>query len=93
MRTVNTGMLGMVALSFSATVHAQAGASQQRESKANDRVCEDIIQTGSRIASKRFCGTRSEWDDRKRQDREAVERAQLSPCVLTKTGSSGKGAC
>jgi hypothetical protein len=59
----------------------------------NERVCEDVTQTGSRLATKRFCGTRSEWDDKKRQDREAVEKAQMSPCVLSHNGSSGKPGC
>jgi hypothetical protein len=59
----------------------------------NEKICENIIPIGSRIATKRFCGTRAEWADRKRQDREALERAQLSPCVLTHTvvGANGNG--
>lgn len=83
-----------VILGFSCEpVHAQADASHQKESRRFERVCEDVIQTGSRIASKRFCGTRSEWEEKKRQDREAVERAQMSPCVLTTTSSTGKASC
>jgi hypothetical protein len=60
----------------------------------NERICENITSIGSRIATKRFCGTRAEWADRKRQDREALERAQLSPCVMTHNvrGANGNGA-
>ena len=48
----------------------------------NERICEDIIQTGSRLAKKRFCGTRQEWEDKRRQDREATEKAQTQLCVV-----------
>ncbi len=57
----------------------------------NERVCEDIVVVGSRLAKKRFCGTRAEWEARKKADREVVEDAQRhanDPCsaVLTHTG-------
>jgi hypothetical protein len=59
----------------------------------SERICENIVLTGSRLATKRFCGTRAEWADRKRQDREALESAQKSPCVLTHNGTGGRAAC
>ena len=68
-------------------------ASQAKRVSAdpNERVCEDVIQTGSRLAKKRFCGTRAEWEARKKADREVVEDAQRhanDPCsaILTHTG-------
>ncbi len=77
--------------------HAQStspGAAQQKPAAdPNERVCEDVVETGSRLATKRFCGTRSQWEDKKRQDREAVEKAQLSPCVMTHNGSGGRPGC
>ena len=51
----------------------------------NEKVCEDITTIGSRLAKKRFCGSRAEWADRKRQDREALEAAQKSPCAVNGT--------
>lgn len=60
---------------------------------ANERICEDITLTGSRIATKRFCGTRAQWADKKLQDKQEVERIQRSPCVLTHNSPSGKPAC
>ena len=59
----------------------------------NERICENITPIGSRLATKRFCGTRAEWADRKRQDREALEAAQRGPCMLTRTGGTGRPAC
>jgi hypothetical protein len=71
----------------------QSPSQQKPTADPNERICEDIVLTGSRLATKRFCGTRAEWADRKKQDREAIEKAQLSPCVLTQNGGSGKPAC
>jgi len=59
----------------------------------NEKICENITPIGSRLATKRFCGTRAEWEDRRRQDREAVENAQRSPCVLTHNSGTGRPAC
>ena len=58
----------------------------------NERVCEDVVQTGSRLATKRFCGTRAEMEARKKQDRDVVDDAQrqaAAPCqaVLTHSGT------
>jgi hypothetical protein len=47
----------------------------------NEKVCEDITPVGSRLATKRFCATRSEWEEKKRQDREATEKAQVMACM------------
>jgi hypothetical protein len=60
----------------------------------NERVCEDVIQTGSRIAAKRICATRAEWADKRKQDRDVVDQAQRSPnvgCTVinTHTGTPG----
>jgi hypothetical protein len=83
-----------IGLSFSTPAFTQQSASQQKPTAdPNERVCEDIVQTGSRIATKRFCGTRAEWAEKKKQDREAVEKAQLNPCMITHTGASGKDSC
>jgi hypothetical protein len=59
----------------------------------NERICESITPIGSRLATKKFCGTRAEWADRRRQDREALEAAQKGPCVVSTTGASGRPAC
>ncbi len=60
-------------------------ADKSPAARGNDKVCETITVTGSRIGAKRFCGTRAEWEERRRRDREAVEAAQRSPCVVNGT--------
>lgn len=47
----------------------------------NEKICETIKMIGSRLATRRYCGTRAEWADRKMQERQAIEDAQRSPCV------------
>ena len=59
----------------------------------NEKVCENITPVGSRLATRRFCGTRAEWADRKRQDREALDAAQRSPCVISTTTGTGRPSC
>lgn len=94
MRRTSIAILVAASLVSLSPAHAQQNPSQQRPAAdPNQRVCEDIVQTGSRLATKRFCGTRAEWEDRKRQDREAVEKAQLNPCMISHTGSGGKPSC
>lgn len=88
-------MVSLALLAAAPVAHAQSPIPSQQKPAAdpNERVCEDVTQTGSRLATKRFCATRSEWEDKKRQDKDAVERAQMSPCVLTHNGSGGKPGC
>lgn len=59
----------------------------------NERICENITLIGSRLATKRFCGTRAEWAERKRADREALDSAQRGPCVQTHNGAGGRPSC
>jgi hypothetical protein len=68
-------------------------APNQNVGDPNERICEKITLVGSRLATKKFCGTRAEWAERKRQDREALEAAQRSPCMLTHNSGNGKPAC
>ena len=81
---------------FAAGASAEPTAKANGSAKAgdpNERICEEVVLTGSRLGAKRFCGTRAEWDDKKRQDREAIEKAQLGPCVITTTNGTGRPSC
>lgn len=74
--------VGCAAALLVTPVYAEQKSSDQRPSAdPNERVCQDITQLGSRLAKKRFCGTRQEWEDKRRQDREATEKAQTQVCV------------
>lgn len=90
------GGLALVALAIAGGAAAESGkqvAPNHNVGDPNERICETITPIGTRLATKKFCGTRAEWADRKRQDREVLERAQLSPCVQTHMvrGANGNG--
>lgn len=58
----------------------------------DEKICESIPATGSRLAKKRICATRAEWQERKRLDREAVDQAQRligGPCQITPASRNG----
>ncbi len=74
-------LLGLSLISSPAL--AQNAAPNHNVGDPNERICENLTIIGSRLAVKRVCATRAEWADRKRQDREVIEQAQRSPCVLT----------
>jgi hypothetical protein len=44
----------------------------------NRVICEKEGVVGSRLATKRVCMTAAEWTERKRADRESLEKAQIS---------------
>lgn len=59
---------------------------------SNEKICENIPEIGSRLAKKRVCATRAEWEEKRRLDREAVEQAQKligGPCQTTPSGRNG----
>lgn len=70
------------------TATFSASADPPRFGDPNERICQDIIVTGSRLAKKRFCGTRAEWEEKRMQDRNLIEEIQRSPCQITKSGGN-----
>jgi hypothetical protein len=58
----------------------QTPPTQQQPAKATDSaseiVCQKIEETGSRIASKRVCMTRSQWAEQERTDQQEIQRVQ-----------------
>ena len=70
---------------------ARSASAQAAGYDPNERVCEKMIITGSRLASKTVCMTRAQWAERQRGDRDAVERAQRAanaPCSTVQTRTS-----
>ena len=63
------------------------------EAYMKERVCETVTVTGSRLGKKKFCATRAEWADQKLQDRQVIEKIQMSPCVPTTSGATGRPSC
>ena len=51
----------------------------------NQKICQVITPVGSRVATKKVCATRAEWEEQKRLDRAETERAQTQLCVVNPT--------
>ena len=80
----------LMALGSSALLIGAADAQQvKRPADPNQKICQVITPVGSRLTTKKVCATRAEWEERKRQDREATEKAQTQRCL---TGEGG-GTC
>lgn len=58
----------------------------------DQKICEDITLVGSRLAVKRVCATRAQWAEKRRRDRDMVDQAQRSPCVVIQM-DKGKQIC
>ena len=83
-------IIGLVAALSAVPVAAADPASpKKRGYDPEERICETVIVTGSRLGAKRYCATRAEWDERRRLDREATEAAQRSPCVIQRSSNNG----
>ncbi len=80
-------------LASAAIVQAAPASPQAPTAGPNEKVCETITLTGSRLATKRICATRAEWEERRRSDREEIDKAQRSPCVIQTTGATGRPSC
>ena len=92
------GAASLIILSTSTTASetptsAQEQANTSAAPATEERYCETITMTGSRLAKRRFCGTRAEWAEKRLQDRQAIERTQTQLCVYSKTGPTGRPSC
>jgi len=69
---------GFVMVAAFAVVPAIAAAADKKaENKDPNRIiCEKQEVVGSRLATKKICMTAAQWEDRRREDREAVEKGQ-----------------
>ena len=64
---------------------ASAADPAEKKGKPRDpgeKVCETHQVLGSRLAVRRVCGTRAEWEDRRRRERDVIDRSQTQLCVV-----------
>ena len=66
-----------VAQPAAAPSQTQATTEAKSAENSNEIVCQKQEVTGSRLGVKRICMTRSEWADRRMQDRQELERVQV----------------
>ena len=93
-------LVRLFALAIAATVPATAAAPAHAQSTIandpNEKVCENISVIGSRLAKKRVCATRAEWEEQRRQDRLAVDQIQKQiggPCNTVPNKNMGAPSC
>ena len=83
-----------VGLIASAGIAGEPQATQQPAAANNpdQRICEKITVTGSRLATRTVCATKREWDQRRLEERQMLDRSQLGACVETSV-SAGHAQC
>lgn len=76
------------AVTFACLAMASVSGAQQVKKPAdpNQKICQVITPVGSRLATKKVCATRAEWDARKKDDREIVEKVQTQRCMSAADG-------
>ena len=92
MRALETCLVFAAVIGVAAPALSQE-ASKPKKGDPDEIVCEKITAIGSRVATKRVCATRTEWAEKRKLDKEAMEQAQPmgnAPCQTTGS-SSGSG--
>jgi hypothetical protein len=79
MRLAALGAMIGYALAASAEEPTPSKARTKRD--PNEIVCEKQEVLGSRLAVRRVCMTRAEWAEKRRADRDLIDKTQLGPCV------------
>ena len=83
--------LAMIATSPAETVAAPAA----NAAEPNEKICENMVQIGSRLAKRRVCATRAEWAERRLQDRQDAEKIQrsITGSTCTAVRKNGSSTC
>ena len=70
--------LGAIAAMVSVASAFAAEEAPSKENRASSEiVCEKTEVLGSRLGTKRVCMTRAEWAERRRLERQEIEKAQV----------------
>lgn len=75
-------LLFLLSVSVAAPIKAQHSASpptaqKPQSNSADKKICEEEEQIGSRLNVRRVCATRSEWQRRRLEDRQTIEKNQV----------------
>lgn len=69
-----------------ADVASEAPATTAKKVKdPNEKVCETQGVLGSRLATRRVCATRAEWQERRMRERDIIDRTQSQRCAINPT--------
>ena len=93
MRKMGLILTAVCSAGLAAAPSAGTPASSKNAKDPNEIVCEKQSIVGSRLATRQVCGTRAEWAEKRRLDKEAVEQGQRAACMPTHNGPGGQPAC
>lgn len=97
LRLVTIVLIGsLIPFSTAGVAQSQPAQASTNGYDPNERICESIPVIGSRLAKKKVCATRAEWEEKKRLDRQAVEQAQRQiggPCTTVANRNTGGISC
>jgi hypothetical protein len=68
----------LLAIALLIATGAQAAEPNKQDTKQNRLVCREIGETGSRLDTKRVCMTKEQWEQSRRDAREAVDQIQTT---------------
>lgn len=80
-RFVRTGFLAVALALATAAVASEPTSTSKKGKDPNEKICENQGVLGSRLAKRRVCATRAEWEERKQRERDMVDRTQMQQCV------------
>jgi hypothetical protein len=67
---------------FSISAAAQSSAPPSAKAAvSNQKVCQKVEMTGSRVKSKKVCMSRAEWDAARQNDQQAIARESQNRAV------------
>lgn len=71
-------LAGLLSVVPATIAHAQSGSNQApaAAAEADKQICKKEKETGSRLAAKKVCRTKAEWDEFYRQQRAETEQMQ-----------------
>lgn len=70
------GSLLVAATPVSAQTPSSSSPAEGSATSPNDMICRTQGETGSRLQRSRVCRTRAQWDEQRRDNRQALERTQ-----------------
>ena len=91
LRSYSIAVLALLASTTAAAADPQPAKPSDRYDP-DKKICEKITVTGSRLATRTVCATQSEWDQRRLEERQLIDRSQMAVCVETSV-SAGHAQC
>ena len=65
-----------------AAIAGEPAEASKKGKDPNEKICETQGVLGSRLATRRVCATRAEWEERRQRERDIVDRTQTQRCAI-----------